>query len=131
MAKANVLLPDGTRVTIEGTPAEVAIVLKKFSEDTVPSAVGRRSPSSKSKQSNKGGAKKKKSQTRKGPTGLILGLRDDGFFKTRKALPDIQKKLEEQGHIYAQSSLSPALVRLVRARDLRRLREKKGWAYVN
>ena len=127
MARANIVLPDGTRVTIEGTADEVAKLLKKFSQDTAPST-SRRSSSSKAKRGN---APSKKKTRRKGPTGLILGLRDEGFFKSRKTLPDIQRKLEEQGHIYAQTSLSPVLVRLVRARELRRLKDKKGWVYVN
>ena len=131
MEKANIVLPDGTKVTIEGTAAEVATLLEKFSADTKPSTSSLTSRSSKPKGSKKAGANKKKAQSRKGPTGFILGLRDDGFFKTRKIISDIQKKLEEQGHIYAQTSLSPVLVRLVRAKELRRLKEKKGWAYVN
>ena len=111
MAKANIVLPDGTKVTIEGTAAEVATLLEKFSADAKPSMSGPRSRSSKPKGRNKADTSKKKSQARKGPTGLILRLRDDRFFKTRKTLPDVQKKLEEQGHIYAQTSLSLGLQR--------------------
>jgi hypothetical protein len=129
VAKANIVLPGGTKVTIEGTAEEVATLLEKFSADTTTSAPRR--TASKSKGSTKSGGDKKKPKARKGPTGLILALRDDGFFKARKTLPDIQKKLEEQGHIYAQTSLSPVLVRLVRSKELRRLKEKKGWVYVN
>ena len=39
-------------------------------------------------------------------------------------------KLEENGHIYALHSLSPALLRLTRSKMLRRIKEKKGWVYV-
>ncbi len=133
MAKANIVKPNGTKVTFEGTAAEVTALLEKFSGDTKPSTSIRTSRSSKPKAGKKARANKKKAQSRNGPTGLILGLRDDGFFKTRKTLGDIQKKLEEQGHIYAQTSLSPVLIRLVRAKGkrLRRLREKKGWVYVH
>ena len=42
----------------------------------------------------------------------------------------VQKKLEENGHIYAQSSLSPALIALTKKKCLRRMKEKKGWVYV-
>ncbi len=125
MAKANLTLPGGAKVTIEGSADEVAALLNRFSG----------SESATSRSSTHRGAAVKGRATRKGiprgPTGYILQLRDEGFFKARRSLPDIQRKLEEQGHIYAQTSLSPALVRLVRVRELRRIKEKKNWAYVS
>jgi hypothetical protein len=66
----------------------------------------------------------------KGPVGLITELAADDFFKTKRMLPEVQKKLEEGGHIYAQSSLSPAVLSLTKKKILRRLKEKQGWAYV-
>jgi hypothetical protein len=45
---------------------------------------------------------------------------------------EVQKKLEEKGHIYAQESLSGPLLRLTRDKHvLRRLKDKKGWVYVS
>ena len=128
MAKANIVLPDGTKVMIEGNAAEVASLLQRFSQ---PDTGTDTRPKSRTKAKGKSVSKKSRKASRKGPTGLILALRDDDFFKSRKTLSDIQKKLEERGHIYAQTSLSPVLVRLVRKKELRRLKEKKGWAYVN
>jgi hypothetical protein len=127
MAKANMVLPDGTKVTIEGTAEEVATLLSRVSQGGSVAGSGK-SPTGTRTVARTSTARKK---TVKGPIGHISALRDEGFFKNRQTLPDIQRKLEEQGQIYAQSSLSPALVRLVRKRELRRIREKKGWVYVS
>lgn len=136
MAKANLTLPDGTKVAIEGSAEEVASLLNTFSQ----AQSSRATPTTRKKSSRKASSKKRAPSkarasdgSRKksaGPTGYILELRDSGFFKERRTLPDIQKKLEELGHIYAQTSLSSPLIRLVKKRELRRLKEKKGWAYV-
>jgi hypothetical protein len=128
VAKANIVLAGGTKVTIEGNAAEVATLLQKFSQPGGGSEVSTRN---RKRIKSKSVSKKAQRKTRKGPTSLILALRDQGFFKGRKTLSDLQRKLEEQGHIYAQTSLSPILVRLVRSKELRRLKEKKGWVYVN
>ena len=126
MAKAHIDLPDGTKVAIEGSSEEVAFLLSKFGSGSERTATQPRS---------KTDLKRSKTRTREssrmGPTGLITDLVSEGFFKTRRSLSEIQKKLEETGHIYAQTSLSPILVRLVRKRNsLRRLKGEKGWAYV-
>lgn len=123
MAKAELKLPNGTHVQIEGNAEEVASLLEIYS-----------SGSSSKKQSfrSKHSAGNKRKIVRKGgPVGLIKELLEEGYFKGQKRrLPEIQKKLEERGHIYAQSSLSPALIRLAKSRQLRRIKEKKGWVYV-
>jgi len=126
MAKASLVLPTGTKVQLDGTAEEIAALLSRFSGD--PNAQGarrdRKQPHPKLKKEGK--------SSRSGPTGLVLDLIDEGYFKARRSLPDIQKKLEEKGHIYAQTSLSPILLRLVRRKDvnLRRIKDKKGWIYV-
>jgi hypothetical protein len=38
--------------------------------------------------------------------------------------------LEEQGQFYPVTSLSPTVLRLVRKRELRRIKDKKRWLYV-
>ena len=124
MAKANLTLPNGTKVMIEGTSDEVASLLEKVSKPAKAKA-HRKGP--KVKKATSGRAK----GTRKGPIAYITELADEGFFKIKRTLPDIQKKLEEGGHIYAQTSLSPALLKLTQRRILRRLKEKKRWVYVH
>ncbi len=127
MAKADLTLPNGTKVRIEGTAEDVAVLLAKWSgtETATKRVQAKRRP----KRGTRRAIAPKKS-TKQGPGGLITGLAQEGFFKTKKRLPEIQKKLEEQGHIYAQTSLSPSVLRLTKKKILRRLKEKKGWAYV-
>ncbi len=132
MAKANLVLPDGTKVNIEGTADEVAVLLGKFSAPE-PSSTGGATGKKKAKKKRKkaatgtGGNAGKKQE---GPTSLVTELVEEGYFKAKRTLGDIQKKLEERGHIYAQTSISPALTRLTRKRTIRRIKEKKGWVYV-
>ena len=123
MAKANMVLRDGTKVTIEGTAEEVGSLLARCSGG---GANGRKS-------GKKGAAKPagKPKKNKSGPTQLITELAAENFFKTKRGLGDIQKKLEERGHIYAITTISPVSTRLTRQRVLRRLKEKnKGWVYV-
>jgi hypothetical protein len=127
MAKAELKLPSGANVQIEGTPEEVKFLLSSFA----PADSGQGSNHGQKKNIN---SKKKDSKKIKkdGPMGLIKELVEENYFKGQKrSISDIQKKLEERGHIYAQTSLSPTLMRLVRSRNLRRIKEKKGWAYVS
>ncbi len=72
-----------------------------------------------------------RTQKRKGPQTLIAELADDEYFKSKRTIVDVQKKLEEKGHLYAQDSLSTPLLRLTRRKKLRRIKEKKSWVYVS
>jgi hypothetical protein len=130
MTKAELQLPNGTKVKIEGTLEDIKALMESYSSDTP--RTGRKHRKNGSKQNASSNNKNKKKKSRKiGPNGLIRELLEEGYFKSQKrSLSDIQKKLEERGHIYAQTSLSPALTRLTRSRDLRRIGEKKGWVYV-
>ena len=130
MAKATLVLPDGTKVDIDGTVEEVGKLLATFSSAPAPAA---KKKASKRKGSSKPtGSSGKKGSTRKGPQVLIGNLAEEGFFRGKKhTIGDIQKKLEEKGHIYAQQSLSTPLLRLTRNKTLRRLKEKSGWVYVS
>ena len=127
MATANLTLPDGSKVAIEGTAEEVAMLISRLSgaEQSEPIKRQRR---------NKAGARlsgQKQTRATTGPRRLIEELASDDYFKAQKrTIGDIQKKLEENGHIYALHSLSPVLLRLTRAKVLRRIKEKKVWVYV-
>lgn len=132
MAKAKLVLPDGTKVDIEGTAEEVAVLLAKF-QGTDPGGSGAPAPAErkKAKKKSKSGASGGKAKKSGGPTALVTELADEGYFKSKRTIGDIQKKLEERGHIYATTSISPVLTRLTRNRTIRRLKEKKVWVYVN
>lgn len=120
MAKAYIITKDGTKVTIEGTPQEVAVLVAQMKGGI----------SNRSSASIKTG-NKHKGQPKATPVNLISELIDGGFFKKPKELGMIKIALEEQGHYYPVTSLSPALLRLVRKRQLRRIKDKKRWLYVN
>jgi hypothetical protein len=61
---------------------------------------------------------------------LIDSLIDGGFFKKPRDLAAIKAALAEMGHHYPQTTLSPAMLRKVRKRSVRRVREQKRWMYV-
>jgi hypothetical protein len=119
MAKAHITTKDGTKVTIEGTPQEVAALVAQMK-----GGISKEPAIAKA-------ASKHKSRPKATPINLISELIDGGFFKKPKELSVIKVALEEQGHYYPATSLSPALLRLVRKRNLRRIKDKKRWLYVN
>jgi hypothetical protein len=130
MPKANVVLPDGTKVVIEGTTDEVASVLRRISGSAEPSPSTNVTRTKRQRRSSgpKVASEKKKA---KGPADYIRELIDEDFFKTKRGLGDVQKKLEEGAHIYPVTHLSPVLFRLVKAREIRRIKEGGTWKYVN
>lgn len=130
MATAKLVLPDGTTVNIEGSADEVATLLARFSGGSLsnPDAskrTSKKTPYRSSKGSNKDRPK------RRGPRTLLEDLAKENFFKSKRTIGEVQKKLEEKGHIYAMNSLSTPLLRLTRGGVLRRIKEKAGWVYVS
>ncbi len=129
MAKANLVLVDGTTVAIEGTAEEVALLLQRFSS---PSVAAERTPEKARQKARTASPRKSVAKgQRKGPQQLMADLAGEGWFKSKRSNGDVQKKLEEKGHIYAMESLSTPLLRLTRNRTLRRIKDKSGWAYVS
>jgi hypothetical protein len=129
MARASLLLPTGTTVEIEGTAEEVAELLSLYARLSVPveSRKDKRGLGLTALANTSG----KPKAPRKGPKAYVLQLHQSGFFDEKRSLPQVQEKLEAEGHIYPQSSLSTPLIRLVRSRVLRRLKEDGAWVYVN
>lgn len=127
MAKANLTLANGATVAIEGTAEEVAALLA-----TVSGSAGL-TKSKRTGQSRRQASprKEKTSSSRKGPQKLLQELADENWFKAKRTIGDAQKKLEEMGHIYAMTSLSTPLLRLTKARVLRRIKDKNGWVYIS
>ena len=117
MAKAHLTTKSGTTITIEGTQEEVASLIALFDGG----AAKPRVRLSKRRASVAG---------KSGPVDLISELIDGGFFKKPKELGSIKLALEEQGHYYPVTTLSPILLRLVRKKELRRIKDKKRWLYV-
>jgi hypothetical protein len=122
MAKAQLTTKLGTKVTIEGTSEEVGDLLARFEGGANPSRA-----------SSSAAHKTKPSLARKvlaSPASLISEFVETGFFVAPKELNAIKVALEAQGHFYPATTLSPTLLRLVRRRQLRRLKENKRWVYV-
>jgi len=121
LAKAQLTTKSGTSITIEGSAAEVAALVKRIEPGV--EAPPRPSP--------RGAAPKPRGrQQRPTPINLISSLIDGGFFRKKpKDLAAVKVALAEMGHFYPVTTLSPALLRLVRKRQLRRLKEKKRWLY--
>ena len=123
MVKTHIIKKDGTKIIIEGNPREVAEIVSKLESDISISKTPKRSTSQKTMRT----LKKQKIT----PINLISSLIDGGFFRKPKDLAVIKVALEELGHFYPVTSLSPALLRLVRKRQLRRIKDKKRWLYTS
>jgi hypothetical protein len=119
MARVEIKTKSGTVITVEGSPEEVALVVKKI-EGEAPSQ--RHHERARDKEGAEGTSKPT-------PLNLISSLIDGGFFRKPKDLASVKVALEEMGHFYPVTTLSPALLRLVRRRELRRLRDNKRWLY--
>jgi len=118
MAKAHLTTKSGTIITIDGTPEEIAKLMLQF--DGAPTKSEPRTAT----------RHRSSVAVKDGPAGLLIGLIDEGFFKKPKELAAIKATLEEKGHYYPRTTLSPLLLRFVRKKDLRRIKDKKRWVYV-
>jgi hypothetical protein len=119
MAKATMTMGSGAKVIVEGSQEEVAALLARFEAGT--GRVGLSPPQLNRRRQNKSK-----------PTlmNLLSELSDVGFFEERRALGAVKTALEEKGHHYPVTTLSPVMLRLVRRRQLRRVKEKGRWFYV-
>jgi hypothetical protein len=129
MAKANIDLPNGTKIVVDGTSEDINSVLKIFSNLHSAPAEENKAKGKRKHSTRKTTGSKKMS---KGPSRYIIELKVAGFFDKKKTLNDIQQKLEENGQIYPQTHLSTPLKRLVRPpnNELRRMKENGNWVYV-
>lgn len=117
MAKAQITTSQGMKVNIEGTPAEITAVVHDLER----------------KRAAQGSQSALHRKTRPGRVllvDLIASLVDGGFFKKPRDLASIRTALAEMGHHYPVTTLSPIMLRLVRKRSLRRIKEQKRWVYV-
>lgn len=132
MAKAHIVLPDGTKVDIDGSVDEVSALLERLSKRSDRAEAARpRVRESKAKVARQRAKTSDRKVQRKGPIALITELADENFFKAKRTISEVKGKLEEAGHIYPIVQLSTPLLRLTRKRILRRIKEKDGWVYVS
>jgi hypothetical protein len=121
MAKAQITLSDGMTVSVSGTPDEITAVVARLQ--------GPGAPTSGAKSGGTPKSKRKPGAGRVQITDLIENLIDGGFFKKPKDLAAVKLALEEMGHHYPVTTLSPTMLRQVRKRNLRRLKQDKRWMY--
>jgi hypothetical protein len=117
MPKASYNAPSGATITVDGTQDEVVAVLHLL-EAGLRSSTPRPTEPPKVKNG------------RTTPMGLLMEFIARGFFSTPKGLTAVRLALEEEGHFYPTTTLSPLLLRLVRRRELRRIKDKDHWMYV-
>jgi len=130
MATANIDLVDGTRIVIEGTSDEIARVLtlyRQAGESAMPADASRKGSDRPQRPAS---SKSTATRSREGAMQYMRELIGDRFFSERRSIADVQRRLEELGHIYPQTHLSTPLRRLVQSRELRRLKEGGNWVYV-
>ena len=117
MTRAQINFPDGTTVKLDGTPDEINAVIEH----------------SRRKTKTESRSARVKAKTRSQPlqlVDLIANLIDGGFFKKKpKDLAAVKTVLEEMGHHYPVTTLSGVMLRQVRSRNLRRLKQDKRWMY--
>jgi hypothetical protein len=63
-------------------------------------------------------------RARAGPLTHVRQLVESGYFDEPRRLPEIVEHLRVKGHLYDQSPVSAALLRLTRGQELRRIPEK-------
>jgi hypothetical protein len=115
MAKAKITTKSGLVVQLDGTPAEIAAVVENVK---------------KKEEAAQAPGKSKKSKPGRPSLGDLIGsLIDGGFFKKKQDLAAVKTALAEMGHHYPITTLSGAMLRQVRKRNLRRMKEKKRWVY--
>lgn len=125
MAKANIITKNGTTIAIEGTAEEVSLLIERFNG-------GDGSFEKHGKKESKSPAAKSaavKSRSKAGPKSRIVELIEEGFFKKPKSLGDIKTELEVRAHFYAMNELSTPILRAVKARELRRIKDAGAWKY--
>jgi len=117
MAKARIVSADGAEVTLDGTPAEIAAVLKemKITSGNLPSP------------ESGGQHKTPKAKTGRATLpGLIDELIEAKFFSKPKGIGELRTRLADLGHHYPLTSLSGPMQKNVRQRKLRRFKQADG-----
>lgn len=119
MAKARIVTAAGAKVNLEGTPTELAAVLKELK--IAPEANAKAGPGRSSI------AKAKSAKTTL--PGLIDELMESKFFTKPKGIAEVRSRLADLGHHYPVTSLSGPLQEHVRKRKLRRFKQDRKYVY--
>lgn len=115
MAKAQITTPEGVLVKLEGTAEEIASVIRQAGSKSATGKVNSKA--------------KATSKTRPTVPGLVVELKDEGFFKQPKTLGEIQKRLADLGHHYPITGLSGPMQAQCKQRSLRRFKQDSKYVY--
>lgn len=131
MGELEIRLPSGGSALIKGTPAEIAEVLRLAGLSPTRVATPKVAGRSRGRKTEGHSGVSGPTRARKaGPRGVVEDLLAEGFFKSRRSLSDVRDELRRGGHMYKATDLSPAMIRLVRDKQLKRVRGEEGrWAY--
>lgn len=131
MGELEIKLPSGGSARVKGTPAEIAEVLRLAGlAPTHVAAPKLGSESRRRRPESDGGLARRFSVKKTGPRAMVEALLAEGFFKSRRTLGDVRDELRRGGHMYKATDLSPAMIRLVRDKQLKRTKAEEGhWAY--
>jgi hypothetical protein len=122
MPEAKVKTKTGAEITIVGSGSEIADILANL-EFIQASGAPRRSrrPTERAREGLRN----------TGPTGLVVGLKVDGFFDKPKSLGEIASALHEKGSLIPTTTISGVVLGLLRKGLLHRKRVEGRWLYGN
>jgi hypothetical protein len=121
MAKAHIVAADGAEVNVDGTPAEIAALLKQLRISPRTVRRGAAAPAGRTARSPK--------PSRTTVPALLDELVESRFFSKPKGMGEIQTRLADLGHHYPLTSLSGPLQWHVRRRKLRRYKKDRKYVY--
>ena len=125
MAKAQITLPDGTKIHLEGTPEEIISVQGALSQNSTDKRFSKKTKSPKRSPVNN------RKPSKEGPMSRIRDLISEDFFKEKRKMDEVKIILEQKAIFYQASDLAPTLIRLIKKGELRRIKENNKWVYVN
>ncbi len=88
--RSELLLPNGSKVLVEGTPEEIARIALLIGGGPASETATKKTPQRKPRPH---------SSKPKGATDHIRSLKAEGFFKTGKTLDQVREALKEKGYI--------------------------------
>ena len=123
MVKAEINLPNGTKINIDGSPEDIIKIQQAIS--------GHNEGKMKKISIDQGRYIPKRKPDKIGPLGRVRVLIEQDYFKEKRTMDNVRKLLEEKAIFYKHSDIAPSLIRLVKKGELRRLKEGGKWIYVN
>jgi len=123
MADAKITTADGILVEVTGTPEEVSTIVERLRTGGTTDAPRKRQGKHQRK------VQEPKSMGKGLISDLIGTLKGEGFFKPPKGLGETRAKLADLGHHYPLTTLSGAMQKQAKSRQLRRFKQEGKYVY--